>query len=77
MVEFVRTNDIVLVGFRSRRAARRRQYPSSGAGPEHERASRDRSASCRAVSWSREDDNRAARQLLAEAGLAHELRPDD
>src|ERR1044072_7755293 len=24
-----------------------------------------------------EDDNRAARQLLAEAGLAHELRPDD
>jgi Putative prokaryotic signal transducing protein len=24
-----------------------------------------------------EDDNREARQLLAEAGLAHELRPDD
>lgn len=24
-----------------------------------------------------EDDNRAARQLLTEAGLAHELRPDD
>src|ERR1700759_4345563 len=24
-----------------------------------------------------EDDNRAARQLLAEAGLSHELRPDD
>ena len=24
-----------------------------------------------------EDDNRQARQLLAEAGLAHELRPDD
>ena len=24
-----------------------------------------------------EDDNRAARRLLAEAGLAHELRPDD
>jgi hypothetical protein len=24
-----------------------------------------------------EDDNRAARQLLAEAGLAHELRPDE
>jgi putative signal transducing protein len=24
-----------------------------------------------------EDDNREARELLAEAGLAHELRPDD
>jgi hypothetical protein len=24
-----------------------------------------------------EDDNHAARRLLAEAGLAHELRPDD
>jgi hypothetical protein len=24
-----------------------------------------------------EDDNREARQLLADAGLAHELRPDD
>ena len=24
-----------------------------------------------------EDDNRAARQLLTEAGLAHELRPDE
>jgi Putative prokaryotic signal transducing protein len=24
-----------------------------------------------------EDDNRAARQLLSEAGLAHELRPDE
>ena len=24
-----------------------------------------------------EDDNRAARQLLADAGLSHELRPDD
>jgi Putative prokaryotic signal transducing protein len=24
-----------------------------------------------------DDDNRAARQLLAEAGLAHELRPDE
>ena len=24
-----------------------------------------------------EDDNRAARQLMSEAGLAHELRPDD
>lgn len=24
-----------------------------------------------------DDDNRAARRLLAEAGLAHELRPDD
>ncbi|EAQ36559.1 hypothetical protein NB311A_14867 [Nitrobacter sp. Nb-311A] len=24
-----------------------------------------------------DDDNRAARQLLIEAGLAHELRPDD
>lgn len=24
-----------------------------------------------------DNDNRAARQLLAEAGLAHELRPDD
>jgi len=24
-----------------------------------------------------EDDNRVARQLLADAGLAHELRPDE
>jgi hypothetical protein len=24
-----------------------------------------------------EDDNRQARQLLTEAGLSHELRPDD
>jgi len=24
-----------------------------------------------------EDDNREARQILADAGLAHELRPDD
>lgn len=24
-----------------------------------------------------EDDNRAARQLLTDAGLAHELRPDE
>ena len=24
-----------------------------------------------------EEDNRAARELLAEAGLAHELRPDE
>ena len=24
-----------------------------------------------------EEDNRAARQLLAEAGLSHELRPDE
>ena len=24
-----------------------------------------------------EDDNQAARQLLAEAGLSHELRPDE
>ena len=24
-----------------------------------------------------EDDNRAARQLLADAGLGHELRPDE
>jgi hypothetical protein len=24
-----------------------------------------------------EDDNRRARQLLTDAGLAHELRPDD
>ena len=24
-----------------------------------------------------DDDNRAARQLMAEAGLAHELRPDE
>jgi hypothetical protein len=24
-----------------------------------------------------EDDNRAARRLLTDAGLAHELRPDD
>ena len=76
MRELVRTNDIVLVSAVGR-AARWRQHPSSGAGPEHEHPIEGSLGVIPRRILVHEDDNRAARQLLADAGLAHELRADD